>query len=47
MYITVTVEVPRGLSAKQKEILREFNEACGNQNHAKKANFIKKFFKKD
>lgn len=47
MYITVTVEVPRGLSAKQKEILREFSEACGNQNHAKKANFIKKFFKKD
>ena len=47
MYINVTVEVPRGLSAKQKEILREFNEACGNQNHTKKANFIKKFFKKE
>ncbi len=47
MYINVVVEVPRGLSAKQKELLREFDAACGNSNHVKKSNFIKKFFKKD
>lgn len=47
MYITVVVEVPKGLSSKQKDLLREFDAACGNSNHIKKANFIKKFFKKD
>ena len=47
MYININVEVPKGLNSKQKEILRQFDEACGRKNHAKKDSFMKKFFKKD
>ncbi len=39
---TITVEVPRGLSEKQKEALRVFAEACGEKNYAKKSKFFKK-----
>ena len=38
----VNVEVPKGLTDKQKEILREFAEACGENNYAKKKSFFKK-----
>ena len=41
----VTVEIPTGLSEKQKNILREFNESCGNKNHSKKEGFFRKFIK--
>ncbi len=33
---TVNVEVPRGLSEKQKEALRAFAELCGEKNYSKK-----------
>ncbi len=33
---TVVVEVPRGLSEKQKEALRTFADACGEKNYIKK-----------
>ena len=47
MYITVVVEVPKGLSAKQKDLLRQFNDSCSSGNHSKKEKFMKKFFRKD
>ncbi len=39
---TVRVEVPRGLSEKQKELLRGFADACGEKNYAKKSKFFKR-----
>ena len=38
----VNVEVPKGLSEKQKELLRAFAKECGENNYAKKKNFFKK-----
>lgn len=46
MYITVTVEVPKNLDKKQKELLRNFGDSCGVSNHSKRERFIKKFFNK-
>ena len=45
LYVTVNVEVPKNLSAEQKELLRKFAESCGENNHSKRAKFFKKFFK--
>jgi molecular chaperone DnaJ len=45
LYFQVTVEIPTGLSEKQKNILRDFSESCGNKNHSKKDGFFKKFKK--
>ncbi|MCL2099409.1 MAG: molecular chaperone DnaJ [Oscillospiraceae bacterium] len=45
LFFRVTVETPTGLNEKQKNILREFNESCGNKNHSKKDGFFKKFKK--
>lgn len=47
MYITVVVEVPKGLSTKQKDLLRAFSDSCGSGNHSKREKFMKKFFRKD
>ena len=47
LIITVNVEIPRGLSDKQKDALREFAEACGEKNYAKKGKFTKSFKKKE
>ena len=44
---TVNVEIPRGLSEKQKDAMREFAEACGEKNYAKKSKFTKGFKKKE
>lgn len=38
-YVTVTVEVPKNLSSKQKELLREFDE---DKNYSKKKSFMDK-----
>ena len=38
----VNVEIPKGLNEKQKELLREFAKACGENNYAKKKGFGKK-----
>ncbi len=43
----VVVEVPKGLSGAQKDVLRNFAELCGNSNYSKKSSFIKKIFGKD
>ncbi len=39
---TVVVEVPRGLSDKQKDALRAFADACGEKNYTKKGKHKKK-----
>ena len=46
LIITVTIEVPKNLSDKQKQELREFAESCGEKNNEKKTGFLKKIFKK-
>ncbi len=46
LIFTVTVEVPKNLSAKQKELLGAFAESLGENNNSKKSGFLKKFFKK-
>lgn len=46
LIITITIEVPKNLSEKQKEELREFAASCGEKNHEKKTGFLKKIFKK-
>ena len=38
----VNIETPRGLTDKQKELLRAFAEACGESNYQKKKGFFKK-----
>ncbi len=38
----VNVEIPRGLSQKQKDLLRAFAEECGETNYAKRNSFLKK-----
>ncbi len=42
LIFTVGVEIPTGLSSKQKEAMRAFAEACGESNYKKKKNFFKK-----
>lgn len=46
IYFTVTVEVPKNLSEKQKEALRVFSEECGDGHYQKKKSFFDKLFKK-
>ncbi len=41
----VVVEIPKNLSEKQKEKMREFAESCGESNYAKRSGFFKKIFK--
>ncbi|MBQ9964914.1 MAG: molecular chaperone DnaJ [Clostridia bacterium] len=38
----ITVEIPKNLSAKQKQALREFEEALGDKNYQKRKNFFDK-----
>lgn len=47
-YVTVTVEVPKGLNKKQKELLKEFEKTTTDKNYQKKKGFFnknKEFFK--
>ena len=43
---TVNIEIPKGLNEKQKEKMREFAEACGENNYSKKTGFFKRIFDK-
>ncbi|MGN0453338.1 MAG: molecular chaperone DnaJ [Ruminococcus sp.] len=46
-YVKVTVDVPKNLSAKQKDLLRQFEAASSEKNYAKRKSFsdvIKKIF---
>ncbi len=47
LYVTVVVEVPRNLNKEQKELLEKFAQSCGESNYSKRANFFKRFWKKD
>ncbi len=42
LYFTVTVEVPKNLSSKQKELLRQFDESCNSTNLSGKKSFAEK-----
>ena len=44
LIFTVNVEIPKGLSEKQKEHMRAFADSCGKSNYSKKNSFFKKFF---
>ena len=44
LIFAVNVEIPKGLSEKQKEHMRAFADSCGNSNYSKKSGFFKKFF---
>ncbi len=49
LIITVNVEIPKGLSEKQKELIRSFAELSGESNYQKQSKFfknIKKMFDK-
>ena len=42
LILRVTVEIPTGLSDKQKEILYQFADSCGEKNYNKKKGFFKR-----
>ena len=42
LYFRVAVEVPKNLSAAQKELLGRFADSCGQKNYAKKTGFAQK-----
>ena len=46
LIITVSVETPKNLNAKQKELLKAFAESLGENNGTKKQSFFKKLFNK-
>ena len=45
LIFTAVVETPRGLNEKQKQLLRDFETACGKAKFKNKANFFDKIFK--
>lgn len=45
LIFAVNVEVPKGLSGKQKDLLRAFAESCGEGNYEKKSKIFKNFRK--
>lgn len=44
-YVRITVEVPKNLNSKQKEIIKQFESATGDKNYAQRRNFFDKFKK--
>ena len=42
LIFTVVVETPKGLNSKQRELMRQFAEACGESNYSKKQRFFRK-----
>jgi molecular chaperone DnaJ len=42
LIFTVIVETPKGLNAKQRELMRQFAEACGESNYSKKQRFFRR-----
>lgn len=44
LIFTTVVEIPKGLSGKQKEYMRAFAESCGESNYKKKTSFFKNLF---
>ena len=46
LIVTVEVETPKNLNAKQKELLMAFSDSLGESNGTKKQSFFKKLFNK-
>ena len=46
LIFSVNIEVPRGLSEKQKEHMRAFAESCKESNYSKRSGFFKRIFDK-
>ena len=46
LIFTVNIEIPKGLSEKQKEHMRAFADSCGDSNYSKKTGFFKRIFDK-
>jgi molecular chaperone DnaJ len=46
LIVTVKVEIPRGLSEKQKNAMKAFAESCGESNYSKRSGFFKRIFDK-
>ena len=46
LIFTVNVEIPRGLSSKQAELMRQFAEASGESNYTKRESFLKRILDK-
>ena len=44
-YVTVFIETPRNLNKEQKDALKKFAEACGDDNYTERKKFFKKFKK--
>ncbi|MGN1225283.1 MAG: molecular chaperone DnaJ [Ruminococcus sp.] len=44
-YVTVTVEVPKKLTKKQKDLLKDFDDSLDEKNHSKRENFFDKLSK--
>ena len=39
-YVKVTIEVPKNLSSKQKEVLKDFEKTTSDKNYSKRKSFI-------
>lgn len=46
LIFTAVVEIPRGLTEKQKDNMRAFADSCGESNYAKRTSFFKRIFDK-
>lgn len=46
LVFTAVVEIPKGLSEKQKDNMRVFADSCGESNYAKRTSFFKRIFDK-
>ena len=46
LIFTANIEIPKGLSEKQKEHMRAFADACGDSNYSKRTGFFKRIFDK-
>ena len=41
-YVTVTIETPKNLNKEQKELLKKFADASGEETYAKRKSFFEK-----
>ena len=46
LIFTTVVEIPKGLTQKQKDHMRAFADSCGESNYKKRTNFFKNIFDK-
>ena len=46
LIFTTVVEIPKGLSSKQKDIMRSFADSCGENHYKKRTSFFKSIFDK-